>query len=153
MGPQIPEAYRKKYQLEKKDSGVDGLILQEGGSSVAYQVKFRSAQAAPSYDELTSFWAESEHTDGRCIFANCYALPKQSQKKKDQFTILRDCLSALERAFLRVVVPLCRDRGRYCPQREALAPAAPAQNHEEVLTGFCGGDRGKRWPPAEPARL
>lgn len=63
MGPQIPEAYRKKYQLEKKDSGVDGLILQEGGSSVAYQVKFRSAQAAPSYDELTSFWAESEHTD------------------------------------------------------------------------------------------
>ena len=55
MGPQIPEAYRKKYQLEKKDSGVDGLFLQEGGSSVAYQVKFRSAQAAPSYDELTSF--------------------------------------------------------------------------------------------------
>lgn len=143
MGPQIPEAYRKKYQLEKKDSGVDGLILQEGGSSVAYQVKFRSAQAAPSYDELTSFWAESEHTDGRCIFANCYALPKQSQKKKDQFTILRDCLSALDSAFFAWLFRFA-GTGDATVRREKLSPL-PHQRKiiEEVLTGFCGGDRGK----------
>lgn len=78
MGPDIPEEYKALYKLEKKDSGVDGLILKEDGSSVAYQVKFRTATEAPSYDDLTSFWAESEHTTERCIFANCYSLPKQA---------------------------------------------------------------------------
>jgi len=43
MGPDIPEQYRVKYRLEKKDSGVDGLYLSENGASTAYQVKFRSA--------------------------------------------------------------------------------------------------------------
>lgn len=44
MGPDIPEKYKVLYKLEKKDSGVDGLILKEDGSSVAYQVKFRTAR-------------------------------------------------------------------------------------------------------------
>lgn len=38
MGPDIPDEYKVKFKLEKKDSGVDGLIIKEDGSSVAYQV-------------------------------------------------------------------------------------------------------------------
>ena len=99
MGPDIPEQLKASYKLEKKDSGVDGLYLKEDGTSVAYQVKFRTGAEAPSYDDLTSFWAESEHTTERCIFANCYTLPKQAYKKKDQFVILRDSLVALNDEF------------------------------------------------------
>lgn len=63
METDIPEEFREKYRLEKKDSGVDGLIIKTDGSSIAYQVKFRSSNFNLSYDDLTSFWAESEHTE------------------------------------------------------------------------------------------
>ncbi len=101
MWQDIPAAYLQQCHLEKKDSGVDGLIVQEDGSTIAYQVKFRSHQEAPTYEDLTSFWAESEHADERCIFANCYTLPHQSYKKKAQFEILRDCFSCLETGFFQ----------------------------------------------------
>lgn len=101
MGNTIPNDLRKKIKLEKRDSGVDGLIVKENGIIVAYQAKFRSGQVAPSYQELTSFWAESEHADERCIFANCYELPKQAYKKKDQFFILRNELNSLELNFFK----------------------------------------------------
>src|SRR5699024_7741741 len=73
-GNTIPEEIKSKIRLEKRDSGVDGIIIKEDGNIVAYQAKFRSGKLPPSYDELTSFWAESEHADERCIFANCYEL-------------------------------------------------------------------------------
>ncbi|MGE4284019.1 MAG: DEAD/DEAH box helicase family protein [Clostridia bacterium] len=99
MGSMIPNEIKKKIRLEKRDSGVDGIIVKEDGAIVAYQAKFRSDRLAPSYDELTSFWAESEHADERCIIANCYELPIQAYKKKNQFTILRDELNSLDESF------------------------------------------------------
>ncbi|WP_127837528.1 hypothetical protein [Clostridium prolinivorans] len=56
MESDIPAELRQKFKLEKRDSGVDGLLIKEDGTSVAYQAKFRSGQEAPSYEELTSFW-------------------------------------------------------------------------------------------------
>ena len=95
----LPDIYKTKYKLEKRDNGVDGLFIKKDGTAVAYQVKFRSGQESPTYEELATFWAESEHTDERCIFANCYQLPKQAAKKKNQFTILEDCLDVLDENF------------------------------------------------------
>lgn len=143
MGPDIPEEYKVLYKLEKKDSGVDGLILKEDGSSVAYQVKFRTAAEAPSYDDLTSFWAESEHTTERCIFANCYSLPKQAYKKKDQFTILRDSLMALDEAFFSWLYNFA-NTGDSTTKRVKYSPK-PHQDKmiNEVLDGFANADRGK----------
>lgn len=144
MGPDIPEELKDKYKLEKKDSGVDGLILKEDGTSIAYQVKFRSAAEAPSYDDLTSFWAESEHTSERCIFANCYTLPKQAYKKKDQFTILRDCLTALDGVFFSWLYDFINNSGN---PEAAKIKYSPKPHQEkminEVLDGFLHGDRGK----------
>lgn len=143
MGPDIPDEYKVKFKLEKKDSGVDGLIIKEDGSSVAYQVKFRNAQEAPSYDDLTSFWAESEHTRERCIFANCYTLPKQSYKKKDQFMILRDSLTALDEDFFSWLYNFA-NTGDTTSKIQKYEPL-PHQDKmiNEVLDGFLNADRGK----------
>ncbi len=143
MGPDIPDKLKKSYKLEKKDSGVDGLFLKEDGTSVAYQVKFRKAAEAPSYDELTSFWAESEHATERCIFANCYSLPKQAYKKKDQFTILRDSLTALDEDFFTWLYEFT-NTGNERVKRLKYSPA-PHQKKmiSEVLDGFRNADRGK----------
>lgn len=99
MESDIPAELRKQLKLEKYDSGVDGLIIKDNNSSVAYQAKFRSGNVAPSYEDLTSFWAESEHATERCIFANCYELPQQAYKKKRQFMILRNELTSLGKEF------------------------------------------------------
>lgn len=143
MGPDIPAAYRSQYKLEKKDSGVDGLILKEDMTSAAYQVKFRSAREAPSYEDLTSFWAESEHTSERCIFANCYQLPRQAYKKKNQFTVLRDSLTELNEDFFAWLYHFA-GTGDSTVERTRFSPL-PHQEKliSEVVEGFSDTDRGK----------
>lgn len=84
----IPDDLRKKYKLEKKDYGVDGLIITKDNLSIAYQVKFRTDNKYANYSELSTFWSESEYCDKRCIFSNSVGLPFQAYKKKEQFSIL-----------------------------------------------------------------
>lgn len=143
MENSIPIELRKKVRLEKRDSGVDGLIVKEDGTTVAYQAKFRSGQIAPSYDELTSFWAESEHADERCIFANCYELPQQAYKKKDQFFILRNELNSLEPSFFEWLYTFATT-GSTEPNVSKYDPM-PHQEKiiSEVLEGFVTEERGK----------
>lgn len=142
MGMEIPDVYRAKYKLEKRDSGVDGLFICEDGSSVACQVKFRSHQGSPSYEDLTSFWAESEHASRRCIFANCYALPKQSEKKKDQFTILRDRLTQLDDEFF-VWLKEFATSGDDIEKKKKEPREYQEKMINEVMDGFAISDRGK----------
>lgn len=139
----IPLVWRKKIRLEKRDSGVDGLIIKEDGTSVAYQAKFRSGQSAPSYDELTSFWAESEHADERCVFANCYELPHQAYKKKDQFIILRNELNSLEPDFFEWLYTFAATGSS-----AINIPKYPRRPHQvemiaDVIKGFATEQRGK----------
>ena len=63
----IPEQLRVQLKLERKDNGVDGVIVRNDGKTIAYQVKFRSAHAVPTAQELATFWAESEYADYRLI--------------------------------------------------------------------------------------
>ena len=141
MWQDIPEKYREICHLEKKDSGVDGLIVKEDGSTVAYQVKFRSNQESPSYDDLTSFWAESEHADERCIFANCYTLPKQSYKKKAQFEVLRDRFSCLEPSFFKWL----RDFAATGKAETKGTKYSPRDYQETIINDVIGGfDNNKR---------
>ncbi len=143
MENDIPQELRHKIKLEKRDSGVDGLIIKEDGTSVAYQAKFRSGQGAPSYDELTSFWAESEHADERCIFANCYVLPQQAYKKKDQFTILQNEMNSLEPDFFEWLYVFAT-----AGLTISITPKFSPMPHQEkmiseVLDGFVTENRGK----------
>lgn len=83
MTKDIPTELKRKYELEKNDCGVDGLIVFRKGKIGAYQVKFRSKREKPSYDELTKFWAEARHTDLHYTIANCYGLTNLSAKNKN----------------------------------------------------------------------
>ncbi len=143
MGPDIPTEYKKTYKLEKKDSGVDGLFIRHDGTSVAYQVKFRKDHASPSYEDLTSFWAESEHTTERCIFANCYDLPKQAYKKKEQFTVLRDSFDTLDERFFEWLFEFA-NTGKSNVNVKKFSPMDHQKKIiKEVLQGFSLADRGK----------
>ena len=51
----IPTKYLNQYQIEKKDSGVDGLMILNNQKAAAYQAKFRTNRKKPSYDELAKF--------------------------------------------------------------------------------------------------
>lgn len=103
MSEDIPNEIKESIKLEDTDYGVDGVYVRTDNQIVAYQVKFRSDRDnQPSYRELSTFWAESEHADYRCIIANTYSLPEQSDKKKDQFSILVDTLDSLDDNFFNV---------------------------------------------------
>lgn len=100
MSKDIPNEIKELIKLEDTDYGVDGVYVRTDNKIVAYQVKFRSDRDnQPSYRELSTFWAESEHADYRCIITNTYNLPEQSDKKKDQFSVLADILDALDDDF------------------------------------------------------
>jgi len=143
MGPNIPMKYKVNLKLERKDSGVDGIFIKENGSTVAYQVKFRRDQKAPSYDELTSFWAESEHANERCIFANAYVLPKQAYKKKDQFLILRDSLTSLDEDFFSWLYEFTKN-DTYSRKPKRFSPYPHQEKMiKDVIEGFEKSDRGK----------
>ncbi|MBR5711449.1 MAG: DEAD/DEAH box helicase family protein [Thermoguttaceae bacterium] len=143
MWPDIPANLKEQFKLEKKDNGVDGLFIRDDGSSVAYQVKFRKNHEVPGYHDLTSFWAESEYTDERCIFANSYTLPEQTDKKKNQFLVLRDSLTSLPSEFFEWFYALANNTVR----EESVVKFSPLAHQKkmisDVINGFQTSDRGK----------
>jgi len=84
----VPQKYKDKYRLAMRDSGVDGLIIRKDGTAVAYQSKFRSHRASPSYEELTKFWSEGRYCDYCCTVANSYSLTNLSDKHEQNMKIL-----------------------------------------------------------------
>lgn len=95
----IPLKYRDQFKLEKRDSGVDGLIIFNDGRSAGYQVKFRVKREIPSYAELSKFWVEAKHTDYNYTIANCYYLTKLAKKNEKHKSILVNELEDLTTSF------------------------------------------------------
>ena len=95
----FPEDYRRKYSLESSDHGVDGLIITEDNKAIAYQCKFRSERACPSYEELAKFWLEGAHCEYRCVFANCATITTMAKKQDNSFSILAADLDNLDDLF------------------------------------------------------
>jgi superfamily II DNA or RNA helicase len=142
MEDEIPEAIRTQLKLEKKDNGVDGVIIRKDGRIIAYQVKFRSNRAIPTAQELSTFWAESEYADMRLIIANCENLPKVADKKKNQMSLLIDSFISLDSNFFKNFYNYFNGISlaptiKYTPrpyQKKML---------EEICDGFNTNDRGK----------
>lgn len=140
---EIPEEIKIKLRLDLRDSGVDGIIRRKTGELVAVQCKFRKDQQPPTYRELTTFWAESEYADERCIFANSYELPDQSDKKSNQFVILRGELTNLDNKFFEWLHIRTNDEETYeSPQKYQPFPHQE-KIINEVVKGFESSDRGK----------
>ena len=139
---EIPKKYLEKYKLEKKDSGVDGLIILNNGKSAGYQVKFRTFRKKPSYDELAKFWVEAQHTDINYTIANCYSVTDLSKKQEKHLQILVDDLDVLGDDFFQSLYALTNKqkvihRVKYKPydfQKEII---------KDTVNGFKTSNRGK----------
>lgn len=138
----IPSKYLTKYQIEKKDSGVDGLIIREDDSAAAYQVKFRTKRAKPSYAELAKFWVEAKNTKFNYTIANCYSVTDLSIKNTKHLQILVDEFELLDKNFFDelfeyINTKIIKKKIRYTPY--------PFQNKikKAVINGFKTSNRGK----------
>ena len=139
---EIPNKYLKKYKLEKKDSGVDGLFVLNDGKVAGYQAKFRSDRKKPSYDELAKFWVESQHTDINYTIANCYSLTELSKKQRKHLQILVDDFDSLgdeffESLYILVNKKKITDRVKHEPydfQKKII---------KDTVEGFKSSNRGK----------
>lgn len=143
----LPEQLRAQLRLERKDNGVDGIIVRNDGKIIAYQVKFRSAHAAPTARELSTFWAESEYADYRMICANCFNLPKVSDKKKNQMSVLLDKFLQLDSSFFNEFLKyLNGDTSARTIERKA-APDGEHHYQQELINqitdGLSKNNRGK----------
>ena len=142
MSTEIPTKYLTKYKIEKKDSGVDGLIIREDDKGAAYQVKFRSNRVKPKYDELAKFWVEGKHTDFNYTIANCYSVTDLSQKNEKHLQILVDEFDLLDANFFEEFFAFAnnktlKEKKKHKPhdfQKEII---------KDVVAGFKKDDRGK----------
>jgi len=139
---EIPRIFLQKYKIEKKDSGVDGLMVFNDGKVAGYQVKFRTNRVKPSYDELAKFWVEAQHTDYNYTIANCYSITDLVLKQQKHIQILVDDFESLDKVFFEELYKFTNDSKKiehiyYKPftfQKEMI---------EDVSKGFETNSRGK----------
>jgi superfamily II DNA or RNA helicase len=142
MSTDIPTKYLTKYKIEKKDSGIDGLIIRDDDSAAAYQVKFRTGRAKPSYGDLSKFWVEAKNTDYNYTIANCYSITDLSLKITKHLQILVDEFDLLDANFFEEFFAFAnnktlKEKKKYTPhdfQKEII---------KDVVSGFKKDDRGK----------
>lgn len=137
----VPLPLRKRYSLEKRDSGIDGIIVLQNGQVAAYQAKFRSRRGKPTYEELTKFWAEARDTDWHYTIANSYSLSKLCEKNKKHLSILVPDFENLGTSFFEELFKFTNlskvETIHFAPdkfQRRMI---------DNVLAGFKEYDRGK----------
>ena len=147
MEDEIPEDIRLKLKLERKDNGVDGIIIRNDGKTVAYQVKFRSKHRVPTARELSTFWAESEYADMRLICANCTSLPNVADKKKNQMSILLDTFIGLRKSFFDNFLNFLKGVATPSIQVNKASPegdyAFQQKLINQIVDGLSQNDRGK----------
>ena len=146
MEDEIPEALRVQLKLERKDNGVDGVIIRNDGKTVAYQVKFRSGHGIPTAQELSTFWAESEYADMRLICANCSNLPKVSKKKKNQMSILLDKYMELDESFFVSFLEYLKGTKTTSTYKKATPDGEHQYQQElidQIISGLATNNRGK----------
>lgn len=141
-GKPFPKKIRDRLKLEKKDHGVDGVHISSNGALTAYQVKFRSQRQIPAANELSSFWAEAEYADVRCIIANASSLPRVSHKKKNHTSILVDRFELIDADFFSALLEFAttekiKNSQKFKPRdyQEKMI--------DEIVRGFDKNDRGK----------
>ncbi|WP_117148893.1 DEAD/DEAH box helicase family protein [Paraliobacillus zengyii] len=142
MRHEIPKRIIDDLKLEETDRGVDGVYVRTDGKVVAYQVKFRTNRATPTYRELATFWTESEHADFRMIISNSNKLPVEHVRRKKQMAILGNDLDELDSSFFEALSLMAK--GNKPPERVVLEPRDYQKKIiNDVLTNFKINNRGK----------
>src|SRR5699024_10781123 len=138
----VPQEFIDLYKLENIDYGVDGIYITNQDQVIGYQVKFRSNRDnTPSYRELSTFWTESEHLDGRLIIANTNSLPRPTQNRKNSSSLLANDLDNLDENFFIQLANATNNT------QEELIKITPYDYQikiiNDVVKGFEEADRGK----------
>lgn len=139
---EIPREFLEKYKIEKKDSGIDGLMVFNDGKVAGYQVKFRTSRVKPSYDELAKFWVEAQHTDYNYTIANCYSITDLVLKQQKHLQILVDELESLDQDFFEELYKFTNDAGKI---KHFFYEPFPFQKQmiKDVSKGFETSSKGK----------
>lgn len=141
MAKNIPIELKKKYQLEKTDCGVDGLIILQDGKVASYQAKFRANREKPSYEELSKFWAEARRTDYHYTVANCYELSRLCAKHEKHLSVLVDEFDVLGQDFFGELYQFTNEKKRtkvfYSPDDYQKRMVV------NTVNGFTKSNRGK----------
>ncbi|MEK6614567.1 MAG: DEAD/DEAH box helicase family protein, partial [Bacteroidota bacterium] len=142
MSTDIPTKYLTKYKIEKKDSGIDGLIIRDDDSAAAYQVKFRTGRAKPSYGDLSKFWVEAKNTDYNYTIANCYSITDLSLKITKHLQILVDEFDLLDANFFEEFFAFANNKTLKAKKKHTPHDFQK-KIIKDVVSGFKKDDRGK----------
>ena len=93
----IPHLLRKSLKLTGKDLGVDG-IFKENGKWHAYQCKFRGNRSPIPFDEISTFFASSEHCANRFVITNSNGIGNNAKHIERVSTIGHNELEKLTKA-------------------------------------------------------
>ena len=92
----VPPQVRQRLSVGARDMGIDGVIETTTGNYDAYQVKFRSARSALTWDELSTFMGLSDKASQRIVFTNSNDLPAVINGRVGFFCIRGADLDRLE---------------------------------------------------------
>lgn len=142
MSTTIPSKYLTKYKIEKKDSGIDGLIIRNDNTVAAYQVKFRTGRIKPSYGELSKFWVEAKNTQLNYTIANCYSITNLSKKNSKHLQILIDEFDILDDTFFEELFAFTNNK-TLIKKKKHTPREFQKKIIKDVVKGFNKYDRGK----------
>ena len=138
---ELPYELKKKLRLEKKDYGVDCVIIFNDNKIAGVQVKFRSKRELVTYRELSTFLSESFKTDYKYIVSNSYDIPKAVKKHKNIMTILVNTFEELDTLFFNELFNFVKT------QKIKLEKYSPLSHQkraiDNILKGFKENNRGK----------
>jgi predicted helicase len=137
---EIPYTLKKQLKLEKRDYGVDGVLIFTNGKISTFQAKFRSNRVTAPYGELSTFLSESFKSDYKYIISNVYNLPIII-KKHNILTVLADTFDSLPKIFFD-------NLNSFVNSKKILIKKFSPRVHQErainnILKGFSKNDRGK----------
>lgn len=138
---EIPYPIKKLLQLEKKDYGVDGILVLTDNKIAAFQVKFRSDRSTPPFSELSTFLSESFKSDYKYIISNSYEIPSSVRKHPNIIEVLVNTLEALDGSFFEELYNLCSFKKPITKKLMPLPHQERAINN--IIQGFKSNDRGK----------
>lgn len=142
-GREIPIEIKKKYKIESKDNGIDGISLLADGTIEAWQAKFREYHSSPTARELATFWSESEYVDSRRIIANCTVLPNVADKKRGHKQILLDKFVTLDQDFFDALYKFANTLDHAIARIKYLPRDHQKRMINDVVNGLKAHDRGK----------
>src|SRR3989344_448760 len=137
---EIPYKLKKQLKLEKKDYGVDGIVVFNSDKIATFQVKFRSKRESVSYRELSTFLSESFKSDYKYVIANTYELTEVT-KKHELIQILLDTLERLDPLFFENLYNFCNSKKLVVKKYNPLPHQQRAISN--IIAGLNKYERGK----------